>query len=399
MTAPPLGQLALQARLVDERRLDGLLRGQARRRAEGDVRWLGDLLRDSMRVAPAQLRPLLRRQGLELLACARCRARFGAVGRPDAPRTCLRCGAPLARAPEDAPLGTEDTLDDGTPEGRALLEAHRRRAPPFGPFLLLGELGRGGMGVIYKAWDPRAGLPVALKLVQRPAAASFQDQARFRREARAIAALRHEHIVASRGLEEADGFSCIVMDYVAGVTLDLLLAHGAVDRARATQICARVARALDHAHQAGIVHRDVKPQNVLVARDGRPYLFDFGVAKMGDQSSSLTSEGVALGSLGFMAPEYLLGGSAAVGPACDVYALGVTLFLAVTGGRHPIGDPAAHDFVVRAIEQRAAPALSVAPDLPPALARALDRALAREPADRHPTAAALADDLERALPG
>ncbi|MGE0711125.1 MAG: serine/threonine-protein kinase [Planctomycetota bacterium] len=388
----PLGELAVAAGLVEPRRLESVLRLLERWRAAGDVRRLGEVLVESLRLPVERVRGLLGAQGLELLACALCRARYGAFGQV-AGSPCPRCERPLALAPADAALSTEDTLADASPAAQAQLQALRQRTPRLGPYEVRGEVGRGAMGVIYKAWDPRRARVVALKLLLRPESAGAADHERFRREARAVAALRHPHIVPALGLEEAEGFACIAMDYVPGVTLDLLLGHGALPLPRVVWVVAKIARALDHAHRAGLVHRDVKPGNVLVARDGTPYLFDFGVAKDAGESQSLTADGVALGSLGYMAPEYLLEGPAALGPAYDVYGLGVTLYL-VAAGRHPLGDPRAPDFPERVISAEPAPVSTLAPGLPPALAAVIDRAVQKRPEERPPSAAAFADALE-----
>ena len=393
MSAPRLGELALAAGLVEPKRLEALLQVQRQRAERGDFRRLGQLLDESLRVPRGKVRELLRQQGVQIVRCELCGARFSALafqgGRP-----CLRCGRRLAPTPDLDPLAVEDTIADPGPQGDALVLAWRARNPRFGRYELLGEVGRGGMGVIFKAWDPQHGRCVALKFLQRTEGMQYEDVERFRREAKTVAGLRHEAIVPAYGLEEAGDVLCMVMEYVPGVPLDVLVRRGALTPFQVVQMCARVARALHHAHTLGLTHRDVKPGNIVVAHDGRPFLLDFGVAKDKGESVSLTLEGEVLGSLAYMAPEYLTLGVSAIGPQCDVYGLGVVLYEASTGGKHPYGEGTDEELVVRIVREPPTPVAQQNPNVPPALARVIDRAVAKDRAQRHPTAEALAQDLE-----
>ncbi|MBX3470824.1 MAG: protein kinase [Planctomycetes bacterium] len=394
MTPPRLGELAVQAGLVDARKLDDALRLQRERAARGDVRRLGELLVERFGLKRPSVRELLGRQGVIPALCLLCRARFNALGFRGG-RGCLRCGRRLEPAPADGSLAVEDAISDPGPAGDALLAEHRRALPTVGRYPVLGELGRGGMGVVYKAWAPDLGRPVALKCMLDPDRAGYEDVTRFRREAQLTCSLRHPGFVRGVGFEQAGQVGVAVMEYLEGVGLEVLLPAGALTLEQVVRLGARVAHALHHAHQAGLVHRDVKPANVILCRDGRPVLVDLGIAKDSGESVSLTLEGQVLGSIAYMAPEYLQGGVQALGPSCDVYALGVILYDALTDGAHPFGDPRDEEALVQAIVRDApTPAASRLPGLPRALAAVVDRAVAKTPDARYPTAQALARDLD-----
>ncbi len=196
----------------------------------------------------------------------------------------------------------------------------------------MAELGRGGFGAVFRARDPASGREVAIKVLFAGAAAPPSARARFAREAQALARLRHPNIVAVHDAGEVDGAPFLVMDLVEGEGLDGRLRRGGpLDPLEAARVTLAVARALGHAHRVGVLHRDVKPPNVLLPADGgEPRLADFGLARDLDDTERLTRTGVLLGTPGFCAPEQL-GGGGAVGPATDVYGAGATLYMALTG--------------------------------------------------------------------
>jgi serine/threonine protein kinase len=189
--------------------------------------------------------------------------------------------------------------------------------------------GRGGMGVVYRATELSLGRPVALKLLTPDRARDRDFRERFQRESRMAAAIDHPNVIPVYAAGEYDGFLYLVMRYVGGTDLHKLLrAEGSLDPSRAAQLVAQVAAALDAAHAAGLVHRDVKPANVLLAEDGRIILTDFGIAAL-DGDPALTRTGALVGSPGFIAPERLDGEPG--GPASDLWSLGATLYVALTG--------------------------------------------------------------------
>jgi hypothetical protein len=205
----------------------------------------------------------------------------------------------------------------------------------IGPYEIRSELGRGGMGIVYLADDLRLGRAVALKAV----AAAPDDERRrerLRREARAAAAVTHPAVATVYALEEYDGRLFIASEYVPGGTLRQAIDAGAIDRDRARAIALEIARGLAAAHAAGVVHRDLKPDNVVLSESGTVKVVDFGIAAVDGRDSSLTGDGALLGTPAYMAPEQLAGGE--VDRRADIYAFGVVFFEMLTG-RHPLHGP------------------------------------------------------------
>ncbi len=276
----------------------------------------------------------------------------------------------------------------------------------IGPYRVLHELGRGGQGVVYLAHDPRVGRKVALKVLARDLAAlSGQAALRFKREAEAIARLDHPHIATVYEVGEADGAFYLAMRYVAGGSLQQRIAARVAEgegppRARAdldasVRLIERAARALQAAHGAGILHRDVKPANLLLAGPDEPVLVDFGLASDAAGSTpTITVPGAVIGTLCYLPPERLAGGGADA--RGDVYGLGAVLF-ELLALRRP------HQAATTAAELHAiahAPLPDVRRENPAVgrdLAVVVATALARETAQRYQTAAAFADDLARVL--
>jgi serine/threonine protein kinase len=210
-----------------------------------------------------------------------------------------------------APVGSQTT----TPE-----DASETAGCRLGDYELLGELGRGGMGVVYQARQQRLGRIVAVKMLL-PGAASADDLLRFRTEVEAAASLQHPHIVRVYEVGEADGRPYYSMEYVAGPSLAQRLRDGPLPGKAAARYVAAVARALQHAHEHGVLHRDLKPSNVLLDADDRPHVTDFGLAKRLDRDAGLTRTGAVLGTPGYVAPEQA-GGGKELTPAVDVYGPG-----------------------------------------------------------------------------
>jgi eukaryotic-like serine/threonine-protein kinase len=259
-------------------------------------------------------------------------------------------------------------------------------AHSFGRYRVTGTLGAGAMGEVFAAIDDVLGREVAVKTLrarQSGLAARWLDE-RFRHEARAIAQLSHPGVVQVFDIDLAANPPYIVMERVAGPSLKERLATGAIDPAEVRALGIQIARALAAAHAGGIVHRDVKPANILAATGGMWKLADFGVAHVPD--SSLTMTGQFVGSPAYAAPEALVRGE--TGPAGDVYGLGATLYEAALG-RWPRADA-----TTGALFAPSAPLATLAPEVPTDLAAAIDRAVAIEPAER-PTAAELAELLAR----
>jgi WD40 repeat protein/tetratricopeptide (TPR) repeat protein len=265
---------------------------------------------------------------------------------------------------------------------------------------ILGELGRGGMGVVYKAQQLSLNRVVALKMILAGAHAGPDELARFRTEAEAAAHLQHPNIVQIYEVSEHDGLHYLALEFVEGVSLAQKYA-GAPQPARvAARLVETLARTMHHAHQKGIVHRDLKPANVLLTVDGTPKITDFGLAKRLEGSSAQTKTGAVLGTPGYMAPEQAQGrapgGSHALGPTADIYALGAILYEMLTG-RPPFQAATPLDTILQVISQDPVSPSRLKRDVPRDLETVCLKCLHREPARRYASALDLADDLGRFL--
>lgn len=264
-----------------------------------------------------------------------------------------------------------------------------------GQYEIEREIGRGGMGIVYLARDLKLDRLVAIKTLPGHLAGSAEVRERFLREARTAAHLSHPNIVPIHRADEIDGHVFFVMGYVDGESLaQRLQARGRPPFAEIVAQLRDVALALGYAHARGVVHRDVKAENILIERaTGRAVVTDFGIARLAE-SKNLTATGQVLGTVHYMSPEQVSGD--AVDGRTDVYALGVVAFLALSG-RFPFDSETPSAILVSHVT-RAAPRLAdVAPDVPLALAAIVDRCLAKSPNDRFETSGALAGALEAVL--
>jgi serine/threonine-protein kinase len=268
----------------------------------------------------------------------------------------------------------------------------------FGPYELLAELGRGGMGVVYQARHVSLGRTVAIKMVLASHLASEQQRRRFEVEGRAAASLRHANIVRLLDSGQVEGQPYLAMDYISGSTLARRLQRGPLERDEAVRLVAAVARAVDYLHRQGIVHRDIKPSNILLDEAGEPYLTDFGLARLLETDSELTGTGVAAGTPSYMAPEQAAGNRENITPLCDVYSLGAVLY-ELLAGRPPFQAASAIDVLIQVLEREPASPRQLNPSIPRSLATICMKCLEKQPAARYPSAGALADDLERYLKG
>jgi len=260
-----------------------------------------------------------------------------------------------------------------------------------GEYSLQRELGRGGMGVVYLARDVQLDRDVAIKVLPTHLAADAEARERFVREARMAAGLSHPHIVPIHRVSDNRGFVFFVMSYVEGETLgERIRARGPLPPADATRVLREVAWALAYAHGRGIVHRDVKPDNILLeAGTGRALVTDFGIAR-GRDAASVTDPSKITGTAHFMSPEQAAGDT--VDGRSDIYALGVVGYLAVSG-RLPFEASNLPALIVRQATEAATSVMRAAPGLPPALGAAIDRCLTRDPAGRFADGEALAEAL------
>lgn len=268
----------------------------------------------------------------------------------------------------------------------------------FGEYTLEKLLGRGGMGVVYRARQDHLDRIVAVKMIRSGALASEDEVQRFYSEARSAAKLDHPNIVMVYQCGELDGHHYFSMDYVPGTDLARVIDQGAVDPRHAARYVRDVARAIDYAHQRGVIHRDLKPANVLIDSDDQVHVTDFGLAKTVDKDSGLTKSGVALGTPSYMSPEQALGRSDQHVATTDVYSLGAILFALLTG-KPPFKGTSVVQTVMQVIHRPAPSLRQLKPGIEEDLETIVAKCLHKQPAKRYQTAAELAGELERYLEG
>jgi eukaryotic-like serine/threonine-protein kinase len=265
---------------------------------------------------------------------------------------------------------------------------------PFklGDFELLEVVGRGGMGVVYRARQISLDREVAVKMILKDLLASHQERQRFFAEARATAKLEHPGIVPVYDVGEIDGRPYFVMKYLKGKTLYELIQSGDVTPRTAARYLEQICRAAQFAHESGIVHRDIKPSNILVDETGHARLTDFGLAKTTDSMDSLTKTGAVMGTPTYMSPEQASGRMGPIGPASDVYSLGSVLYHAITGQPPFVGKNAV-DLVFKILEQDPPPPRLIAPRVDRDLEMIAVRALQKPQDLRYRSAGLMGDDL------
>lgn len=270
--------------------------------------------------------------------------------------------------------------------------------PKIPGYTVLGVLGRGGMGVVYKARHLKLERDVAVKMLLMGDWAGPSELARFMREAQAIAALRHPHIIQVYDMGDLEGRPFFTMEYIEGGSLAQKLAGVPQPARDAAAMVATLAEAVEFAHANGIIHRDLKPANILLTADGSPKISDFGLARSSGDGPDLTVGGVRLGTPSYMSPEQALGRRGTVGPSTDTYALGAVLYEMLTG-RPPFRAETPAETERQVIAQDPAPPSRLNAKVPRDLETICLECLHKEPRRRYATASDLAADLRRFLRG
>jgi WD40 repeat protein/tRNA A-37 threonylcarbamoyl transferase component Bud32 len=272
--------------------------------------------------------------------------------------------------------------------------------PVFCPegYQILSELGRGGMGVVYKARDLALQRIVALKVIRAGELAGDTERERFEAEGRAAARLQHPNVVQVFHVSEHAGLPFVVLEYVEGDSLKQRLQETPLSPGDAARMILILCAGVQHAHEAGIVHRDLKPANILLTRDGVPKIADFGLAKAIDADSGQTQSGAILGTPSYMPPEQASGRTAEVGPRADIYALGAILYECLTG-RPPFRGASLRETLEQVCTREPVAPGALQAGVPRDLETICLKCLEKDPARRYPSAAALAEDLRAFLDG
>lgn len=321
---------------------------------------------------------------------------------PSAPTTAAEATIDFTDAPPDSertvdlPSGQafEETIDSAqqTKSGASHLDL-----PTISGYEILGELGRGAMGVVYRARQVGLDRTVALKMILAGGHAGPEQLTRFQTEAQAVAQLQHPGIVQVHDVGEQNGLPYFSLEFVDGQPLNDEVDGKPVMPRRAAELVESISRAMHYAHEHGIVHRDLKPANILVTKEGKSKVSDFGLVKRLEDDSSQTRTGTILGTPSYMSPEQARG-EKEVGPLADVYALGALLYCLLTG-RPPFAAATALDTVMQVLkEEPVAPSMLQA-KTPIDLETICLKCLQKEPEKRYASAEALADDLQRYLTG
>jgi serine/threonine protein kinase len=268
----------------------------------------------------------------------------------------------------------------------------------LGPYKLLNRIGHGGMGEVWKAEDTNLLRTVAVKLLKDEMASNAEWKARFLREARTVARLSHPNIATIYAVDEVDNRMYIAMELVEGESLKALIAARSLSMPDAVRIIKRCADALAEAHGHGIVHRDVKPENIVVTRRGVKML-DFGIAKLIDapaeDAGKLTSDGTVIGTPDYMSPQQALGKE--IDHRSDIFSLGVVLYEALTG-QHPFARASVTETLVNIVTREAPDLAKALPDAPPALIDIVQKAIKKKPDERFETAKQMGSALNKIYP-
>lgn len=327
------------------------------------------------------------------MGCSTMRSIRTSRYRAMSPNQCPQCGTGRLFAAEEDRLCPKCLLELGLDEVEGPLDIGAQ----IDHYQILGDLGSGGMGHVYLAKDTKLNREVALKVLSGSISSDSADLVRFRREAQALAALKHPNVVTVYSVEESDSAPYIVMELVEGVTLDTILEEGGLEPSRFFELAREITEAIAAAHAKGIVHRDLKPTNLMLDSDGAIKVLDFGLAKSwapapGQLSTATATEaGLLVGTVPYMSPEQLEG--AELDARSDVFSLGIVLYEMATS-KHPFESPTAAGTISAILRDEPPPLRESRQELSPHLEEIVSRCLQKKPEDRYSSAAQLSEDLE-----
>ncbi|MEK7485192.1 MAG: protein kinase, partial [Planctomycetota bacterium] len=403
---------------------------------QGQEMQLGQILIRKKYLTVAQFLQLLPKnsESSEVLQCSQCEAKFNVSGKKTGTKIrCKRCQtvlvvpekaqatvqATLSPAPEiflsqeqtqiqnikpkskTIPRSVEDEtrIQSKNSPAKALLSSSKiptaiggeRR---FGKYEILGEIARGGMGIVYKARQIDFNRVVALKVLKQGEFSTEEQVARFKREAQSAARLNHPNIIPIHEIGEVDGNHYFTMEYIDGPSLDEWLKDKSLSQKKIIKVLKQIASGLEAAHAQQIIHRDLKPANILIDDQGIPKITDFGLAKMLDDQNHLTQSNAVVGTPYYMSPEQTRGESKQIGACSDVYALGVLAYHLLTK-KLPFAGNSTMEIYHKINTVAPKPPNEVTPKIDKILSAIILKAMAKEIKDRYPSTKAFAEDLER----
>jgi tRNA A-37 threonylcarbamoyl transferase component Bud32 len=391
----PFGEMLIREGLVPREDVERAIALQTAEARRGVFLRLGELLVARGLLDEAAVARVLGMQGRTILVCPSCLAQFNVVQYEEGRKyQCNRCDVALQVPSSLARLAVEDTVGPGEAQasGMGALRLAEGEQRQFGAYVILGEISRGGMGIIYKARQRSLDRLVAMKVMGRPD--KPQEAERFLREARAVARLRHPYIVAIHDIGRVEGVDFFTMDYIEGLPLHRAVTAEALTERELVEIFVKLCDAVEYAHGQGVLHRDLKPSNIIIDRKREPVLIDFGIADL-DQATDDDGDHI-VGSPAYLPPEYIRG--SAYGPTGEVYALGASLYT-VLGGRPPHTGIDTVQVLKRAQLEETVPIRRVRRTVDRDLATIVMTALARDPGARYATVRDLRNDLARWLEG
>jgi hypothetical protein len=409
-----LGQLAVDRGWINAAQLEDALAVQKDVRARDLYMRLGEILVRRAHLSAPQVRDLLEKQGITLVRCATCGKQFNARNWSRGKGACP-CGGALDPAGPEAPLSVMGNaamaaVGDGAPD-KPVPPPGALRGQYFGRYPLLEEIGRGGIGLVYKAWDPSLARQIAIKVLIDAGSPEEASKRRhqFMQEARSAARLRHASIVSVHEVGQAGDRGYFTMDWIDGAPLSNLLKedakgpplafeNGDVPARHAVEWMRDVALALQHAHQNGVVHCDVKPGNILIDRRNKALLSDFSASRAVRPHEADVNATRVLGTLSYMSPEQATGVASKVGVATDIWSVGAVLYEVLTG-RRPFSGDDPMSLRKNIIARPLTTLRRLEPRVPKALEAVVTKCLAKAPAERYGAPKELADDLGRWLAG